>query len=210
MKDSHRRLLVFAREPRRGQVKTRLIPELGEDKATRMYHRMLEHTLEQGSALADCQLELWCDWTGDDCSDCLRLARQYTFALHRQTGGDLGERMGFALKAALESSNQVILIGSDCPEYSTAYLTRAFDALMQHDVVLGPAFDGGYVLIGMSRYVADLFTGIPWGSNQVLDLTRERIYEAGLNLYELPVVRDVDMPEDIKAFRAFFKEVIDA
>ena len=203
-----RSLLVFAREPAPGRVKTRLIPELGESRATQVYQRLLEHALETAVATPECRVELWCDLPDQSGEGCFALARQYHVTICEQSGSDLGARMNAAFGSALRHSAQVVLIGSDCPEYSAEYLVQAYAALQHHDVVLGPAADGGYVMIGMSRLMPELFTDIAWGTDTVLDETHERIKQAGVSWYEMPILHDIDTADDVMAFSDFFDGVM--
>ncbi|WP_328984996.1 TIGR04282 family arsenosugar biosynthesis glycosyltransferase [Thiorhodovibrio winogradskyi] len=197
-------LIVFAREPVPGRVKTRLIPALGSEGAARLYRRLLGMALQAGSASACARLQLWCAGVEDQAGDagdasslCTRLAAAHGFSFHPQPEGDLGTRMAAALDAALIESDRAVLIGSDCPDYAPNYLDAGFAALDDHDAVLGPAADGGYVLIGLRRPAPELFTGITWGSASVLTETQVALREAGLNWFELPTLRDLDCPADL-------------
>ncbi|MEP4373267.1 MAG: TIGR04282 family arsenosugar biosynthesis glycosyltransferase, partial [Alloalcanivorax venustensis] len=139
-------LLVFARAPRRGRVKTRLIPELGEDTALDVHQRLLDRTLLQAAAFPGrARLML------DDHDDRLAAhAREMGLEVGLQHGGGLGERMNAALRDGLQEAARVLLVGSDCPVLDQTYLSLAVDGLNQARVVLGASEDGGYVLIGGS------------------------------------------------------------
>lgn len=193
-------LQVFARNPRPGEVKTRLIPALGAVAAAAVYRHLLCHTLATASRLRLDRRELWTDLPPDD--GLAQLAAQHGFSCRLQHGDDLGARMQHALSDAWRSGAHAVLIGSDCPQYSTAYLERAFDALLAHDAVLGPAADGGYVLIGGTRPLPGAFDAIPWGSDAVLALTRRALERARVRRLELQVLRDVDLPTDLAHFPA--------
>jgi len=122
-------------------------------------------------------------------------------SLHRQQGADLGARMDHAFQHSLASSTPVgaILLGCDAPELTVEHLRQAHAQLASGmDVVLGPAHDGGYVLIGLRQPCPDLFTRMPWGSEQVLAITRQRIAALHLHHYELPPQPDLDRPEDLR------------
>ncbi len=194
-----RRLLVFARDPRPGTVKTRLIPALGAAGATAIYRRLLEDTLGSAAQVRAEGKELWADRLGED-SPLPGLAAAHRMAIRLQAGADLGARMQLALRRALVRARCAVLIGSDCPGYSAAYLEAAFAALDRHDAVLGPAGDGGYVLIGLRRCAAGLFDGIPWGDAQVAAATRERLRVLGWTWHELATLADVDRPADLWRF----------
>lgn len=193
-------LIVFAREPVPGRVKTRLIPALGPEGAARLYRALLHLALEAAAGVPGVGRELWCVGAPPDHGVCSGLAERYGLELRHQPAGDLGERMGTALAEALTHSERAVLIGSDCPEYTPAYLTSAFAALDGEDVVLGPAADGGYVLIGLRRPAPALFADMPWGTGLVLKRTRTALLGLGWPWAELPTLRDLDEPEDLRAF----------
>jgi hypothetical protein len=198
MKTARRRLLVFGREPRAGRVKTRLIPALGAAGAAALYTRMLSDTVAKASGIDNADVELWCDFSDTQPQFCTALAKKYGIALHRQRGGDLGERMWRALSAASPPGvRPTLLIGSDCCGITRNYLLEAFEALAAHDGVIGPAMDGGYVLIGLNRPARRLFEAIPWSSDAVLGRTRLRFEELSWSHIELPVLRDIDEPSDL-------------
>lgn len=192
-------LQVFARDPRPGRVKTRLIPALGEYGATQLYRRMLQDTLEVAASTPCERRELWMDRPNPD-SPLIQLAQAHSLQLRPQVGVDLGERMQHALDNALRDSDAVVLIGSDCPEYHTSYLEAAFAALAHHPVVIGPAADGGYVLIGLRQTQPMLFSDMSWGSDQVLIETRRRLLDLGLEWSELEGLHDLDEPDDLVHF----------
>lgn len=198
MNTATRRLLVFGREPRAGRVKTRLIPALGAAGAAALYTRMLSDTVAKASGIDSADVELWCDFSDTQPQICTALAQKYGIALHRQRGGDLGQRMWHALTAdPLPGVRPTLLIGSDCCGITRDYLREAFDALAAHDGVIGPAMDGGYVLIGMNRPERRLFEAIPWSSDAVLRRTRQCFDEISWRYAELPLLRDIDEPSDL-------------
>jgi rSAM/selenodomain-associated transferase 1 len=182
------RLLVFAREPQPGRVKTRLIPALGAAGAAALYRRLLAHTLEVAVGMSEIASELWYDGS-DTAAECARLARHYDMPLHAQQGADLGERMRHALADALGRADAAVLIGSDCADFDAAYVRQAFAALEQDDAVFGPAADGGYVLIGVRRVDHSLFMDIPWSTDRVMERTRERLRALGWGWRELATPR---------------------
>lgn len=194
-----RALLVFGREPVAGRVKTRLASRLGADRAAAIYVRLLEGALRAAASVEADVRELWLD-EAPSSDGPASLAARHGLRLRVQGPGDLGARMADAFEHALRSSAAAVLIGSDCPEFDGAYLEAAFTALDGHDAVIGPAADGGYVLIGLRRPDADLFRGIQWGGPHVLDATRQRLRGAGLTWHELPVRHDVDEADDLRRF----------
>ncbi len=205
------RLLIFAKAPIPGQVKTRLIPSLGAWRACLIYKRLLQRTLQmvtqqpitrQSTASHDRRLslpyavELWCAPTPHH-PFLHACRRSYGVSLHRQQGRDLGQRMQHAFQAAFTRSQCVVLIGSDCPSLSLEDVTHACNALTHgYEVVLSPAEDGGYVLIGLRRPQARLFQNIPWGTAHVWTKTQQRIRQEGLSSRVLAMQWDVDRMRD--------------
>ena len=198
MSPSRDRLLVFARAPVAGACKRRLIPALGPEGAAALHRRLVIRTLKTATAVvAVTDVELWCapDRHHPFFTAC---ATRFGVALHDQHGADLGARMAHALETALQRSERAVLIGSDCPDLDRHYLEDAFARLTgPNDAVLGPAKDGGYVLIGLRRPAPALFEGIAWGGPQVAEQTRLQAANAGLILHELEPRADIDRPEDL-------------
>ena len=184
---------VFAKAPRPGAVKTRLVPLLGPGPAARLHAALVERAVDTALAASVGPVELWC---APDAGDALfqGLARRGAI-LRRQQGGDLGERMANACAGAFAQGRAVILTGADCPALLPADLQAAAGALGGHDAVLAPAEDGGYVLLALRR-PAPVFEDMPWGGPAVLARTRERLAAAGLSCHELRTLWDVDRPED--------------
>ena len=191
------RLLVFARAPRAGRVKTRLIPALGGEGAMRLHTELVRHTLFQAAAAGPAELQLWV--AGNDEDGCLAaMARRCGAVMHRQQGADLGARMHTALRAATETGETAVIVGTDCPWLDADALIAAMESLNAHDAVLGPAADGGYVLLGLHRAPRTLFRDIEWGTPSVLDATRERLQALEWSWHELACRYDVDRPEDLE------------
>lgn len=205
-----KRLLVFAKAPEPGRVKTRLIPALGREGAARLHYRLLERTLAEAAGLPGVEMELWSPDPGHPAI--VELAVGQAARVRKQQGTDLGGRMGHALAHSLAEVSRAVLIGSDCPGMDRAYLEQAFAAFEEAPIVLGPALDGGYVLIGLRDVCPPgLLRDIPWGSPQVLEISRKRLREGGLSWVELPPQRDLDRPEDLHYFQeleAFFGEIV--
>ena len=189
-------VIVFARAARPGAVKTRLIPLLGPEGSAALHARMVRRSLAIARKSAIGAVELHCAPDCDD--DFLRLCgNRYGAELHAQADGDLGARMAVATSRALAVHARVVLIGSDCPALTARHLRAACQALLGGaDAVLAPAEDGGYVLIGLSRFDARLFEEIAWGSDSVLEETRARLRALGWRWQELETLWDVDRPED--------------
>jgi hypothetical protein len=194
-----RRLLQFAREPVPGRVKTRMQPVLDAAGACELHIALLTHTARQLAGVARCERELWV--AGDPAHPALvRAASLGSASVRRQRGAELGERMCHALETALVDAQQVVLVGSDCPGLDDAYVEAAFAALATADVVLGPALDGGYVLIGVRRVDARLFKDVDWGTGAVLAQTLARADALGWQAALLEPRRDIDRPEDLAAW----------
>jgi uncharacterized protein len=188
-------VMVFAKAP--GEAKTRLIPALGAAGAAALHRRLVLHCLRAAGDSRLGPVELWC---APDTSDPFfrECERRFGVSLRGQGEGDLGARMQRAFESALAHAARAILVGSDIPALSAQYLRDAERALAGgDDVVIGPAEDGGYVLVGLSRCDPELFRGIPWGGPKVLPETRRRIAALGWRLHELPALWDVDRPEDL-------------
>lgn len=192
-----RPLLIFAKAPVAGSVKTRLIPALGAEGAQQVYLELLERTLRQTSAWPGARY-LYCSpdtqhpWFAE-------AEQRHGLILRAQRGGDLGERMCSAIS---EHPSGALLIGTDCPGLRLAHLQQADAALDLHDVAILPSEDGGYVLIAQCRPDPSPFRGMTWSHNQVLADSRTRITQAGLSLWLGPVLWDVDEPEHLQRYRA--------
>jgi len=190
-------LLVFARAPEAGRVKTRLAPLLGEEGAARLHAQLVERTLKTAVAAGFANVDLVCS-PGIKGEFFKKMQKRYGVRLRSQGRGNLGDRM----YRALRRHPGAVLIGSDCPSLRPADLRAAARALRSGaDAVLSPAEDGGYALIGLRRASRRLFDGIPWGGPAVLERTRARLRRLGWQWKELRTVWDVDRPEDVARLR---------
>lgn len=193
-------LIQFARKPREGEVKTRMMPQLSAAQACQLHTQLLTWTCDAllASGAGDVQL---CVTELDHpvFDSCLRRG---VASLSLQCQGDLGERMYAAIRAGLTRYAKVILVGSDCPAIDSAYINRAVEALDSNQVVLGPAMDGGYVLIGAAVIKESLFAGMAWGTDSVYQQTVNALDEAGLVWRALESLADIDRPEDIPLWDA--------
>lgn len=192
--------MVFARAPVPGRTKTRLIPALGEQGAAQLHARLIERTLATASAAEGAAVSLWCTPSVDD--PCLQACgRTYGIPLHLQCGTGLGQRMLYAFDRALQRRPWAIVLGTDCPQLQTADLQQAIAILQSgKDAVIGPAYDGGYYLLGIRRTAAALFEDVPWGSNRVGSVTRQRLNELGWSWSSVTRRHDLDRPEDLRYF----------
>jgi uncharacterized protein len=196
-------LIIFTRYPEAGKTKTRLIPALGTKGAADLHRQMTEHTLTQVKQLqsnalsfevrfAGGDLQLMQDWLGSDSS------------YQAQGDGDLGQRMARSLLEAFQSgAEKAVLIGTDCPDVNTEILAEAFAKLHHYNLVLGPAMDGGYYLIGLQSPIPELFIDIDWGTAKVLQQTVKIAETLNLSLIYLPYLADIDRPEDLPIWEKY-------
>ena len=200
LKPSRQHLIIFTRYPEPGKTKTRLIPALGDVGAANLHKQMTEHAIFQVKELQKItrvsvevrftggNLEKMQNWLGHDLG--------YQF----QSEGDLGARMAESLINAFnQKAQQVIIIGTDCPDLNSQILTTAFEKLEVFNLVLGPALDGGYYLIGLQQPIAELFMNISWGTAQVFAKTVEIAQKLNLSIGYLQPLADIDRPEDLTA-----------
>lgn len=195
-------VIVFARPPLPGQVKTRLIPALGASGAARLQTLLIDRALSTARNARPAFVEL--HGAGVRGGSRLRaLARRHSVRLMTQASGDLGRRMALAIERGLRRARRVVLIGSDCPVLCPADLRRAVSALAGGcDAVFAPAEDGGYTLVAMRRASPRVFDSIEWGGAAVMGATRARLAELGWRWRELPQVWDIDRPEDYRRLSA--------
>lgn len=191
------RLLIFARAPVAGTVKTRLAASIGAEAAAQLCRELLRGTVDRALGARLAPLDLYV--APDTAHPFVRaLAQRLPVTLRQQRGADLGERMYAALQHALGDSDFAVLIGTDCPVMTGDYLHQACRELQAGtDLVVGPAEDGGYVLIGARRACRELFDAVPWGSAEVLQATRERAQALRLRYAELATLWDLDTPADL-------------
>ena len=193
---SRTQIIIFAKAPVPGRVKTRLIPALGEAAAAQLAHAMLLATVAEASN-AELGIPELC--AAPDPQDPAWLDRLPTAPLYLsdQGDGDLGERLARAAKRTLMLGDRVLLIGTDCPELTRGHLRDAAAALDEYDAVLHPARDGGYVLLGLRRFDPSLFDGIAWSTSTVAHETLDRIASLGWTAHVAETLRDVDEPDDL-------------
>jgi len=195
-------IAILAKAPVPGLAKTRLIPALGAAGAARLQRLFTRRTLALAQAASVGPVTLWC--APDPAHRFFRaLARQGDLDARAQCGGDLGARLARAVDAA---AGPVLLLGTDCPALTPDDLRDAARALNDgHDLALWPAEDGGYVMLGLRRPCAALFTDMPWSTDQVGRLTEDRARAAGLRLHRGRTLWDVDLPQDLPRWRALWQ-----
>lgn len=201
IKRSDCRLIIFAKAPVLGEVKTRLVPFLGEGLTTSLYERMVLHTLTTAVNAALGPVDLWCTPSTQH-PFFRRCVKEFNAGLMTQTDGDIGRHMAHAFRETLKRASCALLIGTDCPSLTSDDLIKAAALLKKGtDAVIIPSEDGGYVLIGLRRYADDLFRKVPWGTERVMEETRLRLHNLGWRWHELPERWDVDRPEDVERLR---------
>ena len=195
------RLIVFAKAPVPGQVKTRLAPALDGEMAALLHTALVERALDTAQRSGIGEIELCCapDTTHSFFETC---ADDFDVMLTEQGEGNLGDRMLRALQHALTECEAAIVIGSDCPALTARHLKEAAAALEAHDAVLTPAEDGGYVLIGATRTDARMFDDVEWSSGKVLEQQRRNFTARGFHWHEMATLWDVDRPEDLARLKA--------
>jgi rSAM/selenodomain-associated transferase 1 len=195
------RIVIFAKAPVPGRVKTRLIPALGAEGAAALARTILEDTIREALAADVGPVEL-CACPAPDHPDWQVHLPDGRVKLTAQGDGDLGARMARASQRVIAAEGSILLIGTDCPDLDRHRLREAILQLKNHDVVLHPAHDGGYPLIGLKRFDRSLFEGIAWGSATVAATTTQRIGALGWSLWQGETLRDIDEPADLEAIGA--------
>ncbi|NOQ41715.1 MAG: DUF2064 domain-containing protein [Desulfuromusa sp.] len=209
------KLLIFSKYPLAGKAKTRLIPALGAEVAAQLHRRLAESAIEMARSWKQISQKKvnritvhftgagekdFCSWLGSDL-DYLE-----------QPAGNLGQRMCAAFESAFAGGiEHVIGVGTDVPTLTAAILQQADKNLEDYDLVLGPAADGGYYLIGMNSLHPELFANIDWGTEHVYRQTQEIAVNLGLSVATLPILSDIDRPDDLNTLRndPRFREIIE-
>lgn len=189
-------IIIFAKYPAPNKAKTRLQPALGVEGAARMARQLLLHSIDQaidtGFSVELCVSPVPTDscWQAFDLPNSLRWSAQ--------TDGDLGLRMLVASQLALQHFKKVVLVGTDCPSLTVSCIQTAVKQLDQHDAVMVPATDGGYVLLGFKQVDESLFSDIIWSTASVAAVTKQRIAALGWTLALFDPLHDIDEPKDLK------------
>ena len=190
-------LMIFARHPEAGKVKTRLAATIGNDAALSIYTQLVKHTV---SITKDLPVDKFVFYADEVVPEDLWLAAHYFKDI--QKGNDLGERMKHGFDSIFRKGyNMAVVIGTDCPGLSAPALMDAFGSLNTHDVVIGPAVDGGYYILGMKQPWPPLFKDIRWSTSSVFDETLKRCSALHLKYTLLPVLQDIDEEKDLKQFK---------
>lgn len=194
-------LCIFSRYPQEGQCKTRLIPELGAKGAASLQQRMSDHIIDVAQQVDSDVLLFVKGGSGRKVDAWLQGRVAYLF----QEGDDIGMRMANCFKCGFaQGYERIVLVGADCPALDAELLTQAMDALANHDLVFGPSLDGGYYLVGMNEFQAQIFApSLNWGTGEVLAQTRAVVKDRQVKL--LPALRDMDSPEDLEELPEFLQ-----
>ena len=184
-------LIIFVRNPLLGKVKTRIAATIGDENALVIYKHLLQHTKNITESLPVTKFVFYADevttndlWNG--------------YEKWLQSGTDLGERMSNAFESLFKNGfTKIVIIGSDCLELDEKMILDAFLKLNEYEIVIGPATDGGYYLLGMKSPFKNLFENITWSSNSVFNETIKQIEKRNLTLFLLPILNDVDEEKDI-------------
>ena len=200
---NNQQLIIFTRYPEPGKTKTRLISALGAEGAANLQSQMTKTTITKAKKLSNMMsllievrfaggnLQLMKNWLRADLEIDLKYQEQGT--------GDLGERIKRAFESAFnQRMKSVVIIGADCPSLTADIMLEAFAKLTESDVIIGPATDGGYYLIGLKKIIPELFEGINWGTSEVLSKTVAIAQDLNLAIDYLPELFDIDRPEDLE------------
>ena len=193
-------IIVFAKAPVAGQVKTRLCPPLTPDEAASLHGSLVLDLLERCQSLKECDRILAGAPTPEH-PFFRAMKTRFKIPVWDQVGPDLGARMAHTFQSSLGSPyHSVLIVGTDIPGLTVSLISTAFRSLQHHDIVLGPTVDGGYYLIGLRSPIPELFENIPWSTDTVFSLTQEKIIALGLSWKILPMLRDLDTVEDLHFF----------
>jgi len=190
-------LIIFARFPRQGEVKTRLAIGVGQVRAAEIYAEFSEHAFVMGENLRKASVEVYLFYDPLASSNEIRSWIKRPFHIVPQNGVTLGDRMKDAFERTFRAgADASVIIGTDVPELDQATVDEAFERLKNHEVVIGPSTDGGYYLLGMRSPAKNLFNGIAWSTQSVFERTVERLRESELSFSLLKTLTDIDTPED--------------
>jgi rSAM/selenodomain-associated transferase 1 len=195
-------IIIFQKNAELGKVKTRLAKDLGDHKALEIYDRLCEFTHRICSQVPVDKFLYYSNFVPEDKPG----YASYYFKV--QTGDDLGDRMSNAFSDLFSAGYQkVLIIGTDCAEISPDLFLEAFEILNEQDVVIGPAEDGGYYLLGMSQFFPQLFHDVNWSTSEVIEQTKSNIKSIGISNGELAVRSDIDTLEDWQKMKSFIDEL---
>lgn len=189
-------IIIFAKFPAQGMAKTRLQPALGIEGAAKMARQLLLHSIQKALATGFAVEMCVSPAPNDPCWQTLDLPDSLLWT--KQVEGDLGLRMLTASQNALKKFDKVLLTGSDCPDLTADRIQSAAQQLQQHDITMIPAFDGGYVLLGLKQVNTHLFSNMKWSVSDVAAVTQQRIKDLDWSLALLEPLADIDEPNDLQ------------
>ncbi|EAT12507.1 glycosyltransferase [Bermanella marisrubri] len=190
-------VLQFAKQPKLGHVKTRMQPVLSPEQSVKLHVKLIRHTWQQIQSLQSDQVDVRVALDSEDIHPAVDdLFTNTDRQTQLQQGSDLGERMRRAVEKGLKDYQSVLIVGSDCPAITTQSINEAMLALEYADHVFIPAEDGGYVLIGAGKVFPAIFSDMPWGTGEVMSVTRKRLDLANEKAIFLDSLWDIDRPED--------------
>lgn len=198
-------LIVFAKTPLKGRIKTRLQPHLTPEKILNLYKSFITETMSRCLRLKDAEIFLGSYPTKDN--DFMKeLTKKHNIKSFNQRGKNLGERFVNAFKDRFKQGyGKVVIIGSDSPLIPVENIKKAFLKLTKNEFVLGPCCDGGYYLVGASKVIPEVFHNIPWDTDRVLNRTLGKLNSLNIRFYLLPFWYDIDTIEDLRFFRNHLK-----
>jgi rSAM/selenodomain-associated transferase 1 len=199
---NHSALIIFAKLPRAGEVKTRLGRSIGMEKASAVYRQFAEHTFTLADGLHSPDIRVYIFYAPGASEEEIRewVGREFVFV--EQRGNTLGDRMKNAFDTTFaDGATQTIIIGTDVPELNVDVIRSAYTMLSTHDIVIGPSTDGGYYLLGMNATTKDVFDGITWSVETVLHQTLAKLHSLMLSHQLLPSLSDIDTEEDFRDYR---------
>jgi rSAM/selenodomain-associated transferase 1 len=203
MEEPRKLLLIFVKNPQLGKVKTRLARTVGDKKALEVYLQLLNHTVYITKDVQVDKAVFYADFI-----DWADIWPNELYQKQLQQGHDLGQRMQQAFEWAFRQSYaQIVITGSDCPQLTTAIIQQAYEALRTHQVVIGPAADGGYYLLGMNSLIPDLFADKKWSSPTVLSSTLADLHRLQIPYFTLPTLHDIDQEEDLYLLKGEFPDL---
>jgi rSAM/selenodomain-associated transferase 1 len=195
------RLIVFAKVPQTGKVKTRLCPPLSPEQALELHRALVEDTLDRLERVSRQDIDHWI-YISEPLTDPAELTIPSAWTQRIQQGRDLGERLADAFRSAFEDGvERVVVLGSDSPTVPLDCVHEAFDELARYDAVIGPSLDGGYYLLGCSQFIPEIFQGVSWGEVTVLRETTDALQRAQKSFNYLIDWYDVDTDEDLMRLR---------
>ena len=197
IKQNSASLIIFARHPKNGRVKTRLAKTLGAEKATEFYRLCAEHLFQETEKLPlEIKRYIYFDGIENEYSVKTWAGADFNYAV--QADGSLGRRLENAFSIQFsQGAGKVLIVASDVPDISSSIMVEAFRSLDNHEIVIGPCHDGGYYMIGMKKLHRDIFKGIPWSTSQVYVHTLTNINKLDISLCQLRYLHDIDTEEDL-------------